>query len=126
MPEMKNMQAMIHMLAEQAKLSARYNQMRAARDKNAIAARLNELNARIQLAYAAKASEAMKKYGGNPIVRGGKAETIEGHGVARNVVIEFASFEAARTYAHSPEYAAAKKLREGAGTLDLVVVEGAG
>jgi uncharacterized protein (DUF1330 family) len=75
--------------------------------------------------YAAKASEAMKKYGGNPIVRGGKAETIEGHGVARNVVIEFASFEAAHTYAHSPEYAVAKKLREGAGTLDLVVVEGA-
>ena len=76
--------------------------------------------------YAAKASEAMKKYGGNPIVRGGKVETVEGHGVARNVVIEFPSFEAARTYAHSPEYAAAKKLREGAGTIDLVVVEGAG
>jgi uncharacterized protein (DUF1330 family) len=74
--------------------------------------------------YAAKASEAMKKYGGNPIVRGGKMETVEGHGVARNVVIEFPSFEAARTYAHSAEYAAAKKLREGAGTIDLVVVEG--
>ena len=101
--------------------------------------------------YAAKASEAMKKYGGNPIVRGGKAETVEGQGVARNVVIEFASFEAAHAYAHSikplllkrfpsatadelmaahayaysAEYAAAKKLRQGAGTLDLVIVEGA-
>ena len=38
----------------------------------------------------------MKKYGGNPIVRGGKHEIVEGQGVARNVVIEFASFEAAR------------------------------
>jgi uncharacterized protein (DUF1330 family) len=75
--------------------------------------------------YAAKASEAIKKYGGNPIVRGGRMETVEGHGVARNVVIEFASFEAARTYAHSPEYAAARKLRRGAGTIDLVIVEGA-
>ena len=75
--------------------------------------------------YAAKASEAMKKYGGTPIVRGGKHEIVEGQGVARNVVIEFASFEAARTYANSPEYAAAKKLRQGAGTIDLVVVEGA-
>ena len=74
--------------------------------------------------YAAKASEAMKKYGGNPIVRGGRAETIEGHGVARNVVIEFASFEAAKAYATSTEYAAAKQLREGAGTIDIVVVEG--
>ena len=51
--------------------------------------------------YAAKASEAIKKYGGNPIVRGGKLEIVEGQGVARNVVIEFASFEAARAYAHS-------------------------
>jgi uncharacterized protein (DUF1330 family) len=75
--------------------------------------------------YAAKATEAMKKYGGNPIVRGGKMETVEGHGVARNVVIEFPSYEAARAYAHSAEYAAAKKLREGAGTIDLVIVEGA-
>jgi uncharacterized protein (DUF1330 family) len=75
--------------------------------------------------YAAKASEAIKKFGGNPIVRGGRSETVEGHGVARNVVIEFASFEAAQAYAHSPEYAAAKKLRQGAGTIDFVIVEGA-
>jgi uncharacterized protein (DUF1330 family) len=75
--------------------------------------------------YAAKASEAIRKYGGNPIVRGGKHEIVEGQGVARNVVIEFASFEAARAYAHSAEYAAAKKLRQGAGTLDIVIVEGA-
>ena len=34
--------------------------------------------------YAAKASEAIKKYGGNPIVRGGKMETVEGQGVPRN------------------------------------------
>jgi uncharacterized protein (DUF1330 family) len=75
-------------------------------------------------AYAAKAGEAMKKYGGNPIVRGGRAEIAEGEGRARNVVIEFASFEAARTYAHSPEYAEARKLRQGAGTIDIMVVEG--
>ena len=58
-------------------------------------------------------------------MRGGRAETIEGQGVARNVVIEFASFEAAKAYATSPEYAAAKQLRQGAGTIDFVVVEGA-
>jgi uncharacterized protein (DUF1330 family) len=58
-------------------------------------------------------------------VRGGKAEIAEGEGRARNVVIEFESFDAARKYAHSPEYAAARKLREGAGVIDIVIVEGA-
>ncbi len=75
--------------------------------------------------YAAAAGEAMKKYGGNPIARGGRCEIAEGEGRSRNVVIEFASFDAARAYAHSPEYAAARKLREGAGIIDIMIVEGA-
>lgn len=74
--------------------------------------------------YAAAAGAAMKIYGGTPIVRGGKVEIAEGEGRARNVVIQFDSFEAARTYANSPEYAAARKLREGAGVIDIVIVEG--
>jgi uncharacterized protein (DUF1330 family) len=75
--------------------------------------------------YAAKAGEAMKKYGGTPLARGGQMTIAEGAGCARNVIIEFESFEAARTYAFSPEYAAARKLREGAGQIDIVCVEGA-
>lgn len=74
--------------------------------------------------YAAKASEAIKQYGGRALARGGKCEIAEGEGVQRNVVIEFDSFEAARAYAFSPEYAAARTLREGAGTIDIIVVEG--
>lgn len=74
--------------------------------------------------YAAAAGEAMKKYGGTPIARGGRMEIAEGEGRARNVIIEFASFDAARAYTQSPEYAAARKLREGAGYTDLIVVEG--
>jgi uncharacterized protein (DUF1330 family) len=93
--------------------------------KGYVIARATVTNPGAWAEYAAKASEAIKKYGGNPIVRGGRAETIEGQGVARNVVIEFASFEAAKAYATSPEYAAAKQLRQGAGTIDFVVVEGA-
>ena len=93
--------------------------------KGYVIARANVTNPRAWGEYAAKASEAIKKYGGNPIVRGGRAETIEGKGVARNVVIEFASFDAAKAYATSAEYAAAKLLRQGAGTIDMVVVEGA-
>jgi uncharacterized protein (DUF1330 family) len=75
--------------------------------------------------YAAKAGEAIKQYGGKPLARGGRAEVVEVEARARNVVIEFDWFEAVRGFAHSPEYAAARKLRENAGFLDLVVVEGA-
>lgn len=75
--------------------------------------------------YAAAASEAIKKYGGKPLCRGGMMTVAEGEGRSRNVVIEFDSYDAAKAYAFSPEYAAARKLREGAGHIDIVVVEGA-
>ena len=74
--------------------------------------------------YAAGASEAIKKYGGTALARGGRCEIIEGEARARNVVLEFESFEAARRYVSSPEYAAAKKLRQSAGVLDMIIVEG--
>ncbi len=93
--------------------------------KGYVIARANVNNQAAWAEYAAKAGEAIKKYGGTPLVRGGRCETIEGEGRARNVVIEFASYDAALTYARSPEYTAAKKLRQGAGVIDFVVVEGA-
>jgi uncharacterized protein (DUF1330 family) len=71
--------------------------------------------------YVAKSKIALDKYEGKPVVRG---EIVEGHGVARNVVLEFPSFEHAIGYARSPEYAEAKALRQGAGTIDITVVEG--
>ena len=74
--------------------------------------------------YAAKTQVALDKFGGVPIVRGGRHEIIEGDGVARNVVLEFPSYEAALGYAKTVEYAEAKALRPGAGTIDIVVVEG--
>ncbi len=74
--------------------------------------------------YAAKTQVALDKFGGTPIIRGGKHEVIEGNGVARNVVLEFPNYEAAVNYAKSPEYAEAKALRQGAGTINIVVVEG--
>ena len=74
--------------------------------------------------YSAATKVALEKFGGHPLVRGGQCEIIEGHGVQRNVILEFPSFEAAQGYAHSPEYAAAKVLRAGAGTMDMVIVAG--
>ncbi|MGZ5889776.1 MAG: DUF1330 domain-containing protein [Hyphomicrobium sp.] len=74
--------------------------------------------------YVAKSKIALEKFGGTPIVRAGKAETVEGVGRPRNVVLEFPSYEAALGYAKSPEYAEAKKARQGAGTMDMTIVEG--
>jgi uncharacterized protein (DUF1330 family) len=74
--------------------------------------------------YVAKSKIALDKHQGAPLVRGGRSQLVEGGGRPRNVVLEFPSYEHALGYATSPEYAEAKKLRQGAGTLDMVVVEG--
>ena len=74
--------------------------------------------------YVAKSKIALDKYEGKPIVRGGKCQIVEGNGTHRNVILEFPSYEHAHGYATSPEYAEAKALRHGAGTLDITVVEG--
>ncbi len=93
--------------------------------KGYIVARAVVTNATQWAVYSAEASKAIKQYGGTPLARGGQMTVAEGEGRARNVIIEFESFEAAKAYAHSPEYAAARKLREGAGHIDIICVEGA-
>ena len=75
--------------------------------------------------YVKAASVAIAKFGGKPIVRGGTCETLEGTTRKRNVVLEFADYDTARAYYHSPEYQAAIKLREHAGEANIAVVEGA-
>ena len=63
-------------------------------------------------------------FGGRYLVRGGKQETPEGKSRSRTVVLEFPSYEAALACYRSPGYQAAKKLRDGKGDFDLVIVEG--
>ena len=74
--------------------------------------------------YLAASKPILARFEGTPIVRGGRCEIIEGTGAPRNVVLEFPSYENAIGYATCADYAAAKALREGAGTLDMTVVEG--
>jgi uncharacterized protein (DUF1330 family) len=75
--------------------------------------------------YVAAATQAIAAHGGRPLARGGRYEALEGKARARNVVLEFDSYEAARTYFHSAEYQAARALREGAAEMEMVLVEGA-
>jgi len=77
-------------------------------------------------AYQAANGKPLGMYGARFLVRGGRCETMEGKVRSRSVAIEFPSYEAALACYHSPEYQAAKALRQGKGELDLVVIEGYG
>jgi uncharacterized protein (DUF1330 family) len=74
--------------------------------------------------YVAANAEAFRKFGARFLARGGKSEVVEGEGASRNVVIEFEDYATALACYHSPEYAAAKALRMGAATINIVVIEG--
>ena len=75
-------------------------------------------------AYVAANAAPFKMYGARFLVRAGRSETPEGTSRARNVVLEFPSYEAAVQCWHSPEYQAALKLRLPVSTADLVIIEG--
>ena len=75
--------------------------------------------------YKAATPAAIAAYGGRFVARGGELDVLEGDwDPARLVVIEFADLETARRWYRSPEYQAARDLREGAATLRMVAVEG--
>ena len=74
--------------------------------------------------YAAAATKAIAEHGGKPLARGGRSEALEGKTRARNVVLEFESYDAARRYFHSEQYQVARALREGAADIEMVLVEG--
>lgn len=67
---------------------------------------------------------AFAKYGAKFLARGGRSDGIEGKARARNVVIEFESFERAVECFRSPEYQAARAHRLPAAEGEIVIVEG--
>lgn len=67
---------------------------------------------------------AFAKYGARFIVRGAPQIVREGQSRARTVVIEFADLATATACFDSPEYQAAKAIRDPISTADLVIVEG--
>ncbi|GAA0764520.1 DUF1330 domain-containing protein [Ideonella azotifigens] len=74
--------------------------------------------------YVAANAEAFAKYGGRFLVRGGQFACVEGANRARNVVIEFASYEQALACWESPEYQRALALRKPVSTADVIIIEG--
>ncbi|MBL8561172.1 MAG: DUF1330 domain-containing protein [Gemmobacter sp.] len=74
--------------------------------------------------YQALAPAAFAPFGGRFLARGGASEVMEGPELARHVVIEFPSLEAARACYASEAYQAARRARAGAAEVHLVIVEG--
>ena len=67
----------------------------------------------------------LAQFGGRFIVRGGRAERLEGTiEPKRIVVLEFENADAARAWWNSEAYAAAKALRQATAETDLILVEG--
>lgn len=64
------------------------------------------------------------KYGAKFLIRGGVQSILEGTPNPRTVVIEFKDVQTAQACYDSPEYKAAKALRDPASDGNLVIVEG--
>ena len=74
--------------------------------------------------YVAANAAVFRKFGARFLVRGGTFDAPEGHPRSRNVVLEFADYATALACYHSPEYQAAKALRDGRSEADMLIIEG--
>lgn len=90
-----------------------------------VVAQIDVSNATQYGEYTKLTPDIIAKYGGRFVARGGRTATLEGPPAkARVVIIEFPSFDAAQQFYTSPEYTAARKVREGAASAQFIAVEG--
>ena len=74
--------------------------------------------------YKHLARPVLQQAGGTVTVAYGRHEVLEGEPLAGVVVVEFASFDAARSWYHSEAYRTASAMRKSAGNAHVVLVEG--
>jgi len=75
--------------------------------------------------YTRATPEAIGRYGGKFIVRGGEIVTLEGEPETRRlVVIEFQSLQRVQEFFNSPEYTKVKQLRLAAAVGQFLAVQG--
>ena len=75
--------------------------------------------------YTVKAKNAVEKYEGTFLVKGGKKITTEGKEFVRTVVIEFNSFEIAKNFFYSTEYQDAHSILGNTVIRNHQIIEGA-
>lgn len=74
--------------------------------------------------YVKANAEPFARHGARFLVRGGKHEVVEGKARARNVVIEFPSYDGALACFSDPKYQAAKSIRDPVAEADVLIIEG--
>jgi uncharacterized protein (DUF1330 family) len=74
--------------------------------------------------YVAMAAPAYGRFGAKIIVRGGTFEAAEGAARPRNVVVEFPTYQAALDCYNSPEYTAARAIRQSIADGEFIIIEG--
>ena len=75
--------------------------------------------------YIKLAPPSIAQYGGRYLSRAGRTETLEGGWQPhRFVILEFPTYERAREWWDSPEYAPAKALRQASADTEMVLTEG--
>lgn len=74
--------------------------------------------------YLAAAAEPFARFGANFLARGGQYTAPESAVPARNIVIEFPTYQAALDCYNSPEYQAASVYRKQASTGQIIIMEG--
>lgn len=74
--------------------------------------------------YKAANAKPFAAFGARFLVRAGRFKQVEGSGKTRQVVIEFPDYASAVACYNSPEYQAAKALRDPISEGDLVIAEG--
>ena len=90
-----------------------------------IIANVTVTNADQYAEYRKLSSQAIQAHGAEVCVRGGAVEVLEGDWRPdRVVVLKFPSVEKARAFNDSVEYAAARRSRQGAAVMRMVLVEG--
>jgi uncharacterized protein (DUF1330 family) len=75
--------------------------------------------------YREWSTKAMQEHGVEVLVRGGSVTPLEGDWVPQRVVVlKFKDLAAAQAYYDSATYTQARKVREGAGTIRMIAVDG--
>jgi uncharacterized protein (DUF1330 family) len=75
--------------------------------------------------YKVLSTKAMQEHGAEVLVRGGQVQKLEGEwNPSRLVVLKFPSVAAAQAFYDGETYGAARKAREHAARMNMIVVEG--
>lgn len=86
--------------------------------------RMDVRNPDVYAEYVKANAEPFARFGARFLARGGKHEVAEGTARARNVVIEFPSYQAALDCFKDAAYQKAKAIRHPVATGDIVIAEG--